>query len=68
MDREPQGAKHLAPLAWQGRAIKNETKTTVLSAAAAEAARSCQAVPLKASSNLAFALFICYHTHCLFLV
>ena len=44
VDRGPQGAKYPAPLVWQGRAIKNETETTVLSAVAAEAARSCQAV------------------------
>lgn len=44
MDREPQGAKYPAPLVWQGQAIKNETETTVPSADAAEAARSCQAV------------------------
>ena len=44
VDRGPQGAKYPAPLIWQGRAIKNETETTVLSAVAAEAARSCQAV------------------------
>lgn len=41
MKRDPQGAKYLAPLVWQGPASKNKSKTSL---PAAEAARPCQAV------------------------